>query len=233
VRIAALYDIHGNVHALDAVLEEVEGLGIDVVVAGGDVVAGPFPAETFDRLATLGDRCVYVRGNGDRETVESDDAQSVFCRAHLGSRIEAVRSWPLTITLDADGLGSVLFCHATPRSDNEIVTRITPDEAVTEAFDGVTLAVVGHTHVQFDRRVGPLRLVNAGSVGWPYENAPGARWALLDGTVSLRATTYDVEAAASAIRATGYPDAAEGADGLLAAPGADAATDYFEGRRGA
>jgi putative phosphoesterase len=234
VRVAALYDVHGNAHALEAVLAEVEREGVDLVVAGGDVVAGPFPVEALDLLSGLGERCVFVRGNGDREVVESDDAQSVWCRERLGPRIAAVAAWPLVRTLDVGGLGTVVFCHATPASDNEIVTRLTPDAEVAAAFPEATVAVVGHTHVQFDRTVGDLRVVNAGSVGWPYEDAPGARWALLrDGVVELRATAYDVEAAAAAIRASGYPEAEEAARGVVEPPGAEAASAYFEGRRGA
>jgi predicted phosphodiesterase len=228
VRIAALYDIHGIVHALEAVLDELGPLGVDVIVVGGDVVAGPFPRETFDRLAALGDRCLYVRGNADREVVESDERQSRWCREQLGTRIETMRGWPLTAIVDG-----VVFCHATLRSDDEIITRLTPDEAIIDAFGDTPLAIVGHTHVQFDRRVGNLRLVNAGSVGWPYEGTPGARWALLDDGVTLRTTPYDVTAAAEAVRASAYPEADEAAETLVAPPSADEASEHFESRRGA
>jgi putative phosphoesterase len=228
VRVAALYDVHGNLPALEAVLDEVATLGVDTIVVGGDVVAGPFPRQTFDRLAALGNRCVYVRGNADREVAQADDEQSRWCRRQLGGRIDAVAGWPLTAT--ADG---ILFCHATPVSDEEIITRLTPDDAVARAFGDTKVAIVGHTHVQFDRRVGNLRLVNAGSVGLPYEGTPGARWALVEGDVSLQTTPYDVDAAAEAIRASGYPGAAEAADDLVAPPSADEASEYFESRRGA
>jgi putative phosphoesterase len=228
VRIAALYDIHGNLHALEAVLDDVGALDIDLIVVGGDVVAGPFPRETFDRLAALGESCVYVRGNADREVTESDDEQSRWCREQLGERIETVRTWPLTTTA-----GGVLFCHATPRSDEEIITRLTPDEAVAEAFGDTPLAIVGHTHVQFDRRVGRLRLVNAGSVGLPYEGEPGARWAVLEDDVTLRSTPYDVRGAGDAVRASGFPAAAEAADELVAPTSADVASEHFESLRGA
>jgi putative phosphoesterase len=227
VRIAALYDIHANLHALEAVLDDVGALDIDLIVVGGDVVAGPFPRETFDRLAALGGSCVYVRGNADREVAESDDEQSRWCREQLGDRIEIVRAWPITATA-----GGVLFCHATPRSDEEIITRLTPDAAVAEAFGDTPLAIVGHTHVQFDRRVGPLRLVNAGSVGCPYEGEPGARWAFLEHDVILRTTPYDVEATVDAVRVSGFPAAAEAAAELVAPTSADAASEHFESLRG-
>jgi diadenosine tetraphosphatase ApaH/serine/threonine PP2A family protein phosphatase len=99
---------------------------------------------------------------------------------------------PLTETIEIDGLGSVLFCHATPRNDEEILTRISPDERWRAALDGVDagMVVCGHTHIQFDRLAGGTRLVNAGSVGMPYEREPGAYWALLGPDVDLRRTEY-------------------------------------------
>ena len=89
--------------------------------------------------------------------------------------------------------GRSVFCHATPRRDDEILTRITPEEAVEETCQAAPLVVVGHTHVQFDRVAGPTRLVNAGSVGMPYEGRAAAFWALLGPEVELAATDYDVE----------------------------------------
>jgi putative phosphoesterase len=228
VRIAALYDIHGNIHALEAVLEGLEALDVDLIVVGGDVVAGPFPRETFDRLQALGERCVYVRGNADREVVEGDMEQSRWCREQLGARTEALHGWPLTATV-----GDALFCHATPESDERIITRLTPDDVVAEAYAGRPLTVVGHTHVQFDRRVGPVRLVNAGSVGLPYEGTPGARWALIEDDVTLRTTPYDVAGAAEAVRASGFPDATQVANELLSPTSADEASEFFERARGA
>ena len=189
MRVAALYDIHGNVSALDAVLAEVDA---DVIVVGGDTVMGPWPSETLARLRTLDADVRFIRGNADREIY---DEQPGFAPAealrHVRSRlapeqVEFLRTLPLTISI-----GRVLFCHATPRSDEEILTKISPEERWREALAGVAADVVvcGHTHVQFDRRIADIRLVNAGSVGMPYEHEPGAYWALLDGTdVQLRHT---------------------------------------------
>jgi putative phosphoesterase len=190
VRVAALYDIHGNLQALDAVLEEVDA---DVIVVGGDTVAGPWPGETLDRLRSLDADVRFIRGNADREVYEEEQRRRApaelmdFVRQRLSpEQAEFLRSLPLTLSI-----GRVLFCHATPRNDEEIFTKISPDERWRDALAGVDADVVvcGHTHVQFDRRIGDIRLVNAGSVGMPYEHEPGAYWALLDGTdVELRHT---------------------------------------------
>ena len=190
VRVAALYDIHGNLPALDAVLAE---LHADVIVVGGDTVAGPWPKETLERLRSLDADVRFIRGNADREVYE-EGAQGFappevldFVRERLSDDdLEFLRALPLTVSV-----GPVLFCHATPRNDEEIFTSISPEESWREALAGVDSEVVvcGHTHIQFDRRIGEIRLVNAGSVGMPYEHEPGAYWALVDGAdVELRRT---------------------------------------------
>ena len=121
MRVAALYDVHGNLPALDAVLAEVADEGVETVVCGGDVVGGPFPAEVLDRLAGLPD-VHFVRGNADREVLGGTDEHGIDWeveRARLGpERLALVRSWPLTTELDVEGLGRVVFCHAVPRSSS-------------------------------------------------------------------------------------------------------------------
>jgi putative phosphoesterase len=249
MRVAALNDIHGNLPALEAVLAEVEEAGVDAIVCGGDVVGGPFPAEVFDRLTGLPD-VRFVRGNVDRLVVESVDEYGQDWsaeRLRLGdARLAAIASWPLTAALEIEGLGQTLFCHAIPTADEPIFTRITPDEDVAQLIGGVEadLVVCGHTHVQFDRRLpNGLRVVNAGSVGMPYEGRRGAFWSLLGPAVELRYTEYDVEAAAAAIRdvgrAGGVParraepsTSDELAGWLLDPPDPDEATRYFESQRG-
>jgi putative phosphoesterase len=189
VRVAALYDVHGNLAALDAVLAEVDA---DVIVVGGDTVMGPQPAETLERLRSLDGDVRFIRGNADREVYEDNpgfappEALEHVRRRLSTEQVDFLRSLPLTVSV-----GRVLFCHATPRNDEEIFTKISPEERWAEALAGVDADVVvcGHTHVQFDRRIGDIRLVNAGSVGMPYEHEPGAYWALLDGAeVELRHT---------------------------------------------
>jgi len=236
VRIAALYDVHGNLPALEAVLAEVERERVDAVVSGGDVAMGPMPVECVDRLRALERPVLWVRGNADREAAPPAVGDLVaWVSERLGPERRAfVRDAPLTARADVPGLGGVLFCHATPRRDDEILTKVSPEERVAAALAGVDERVVvhGHTHVQYDRHVGQHRVVNAGSVGSPYEGRRGAFWALLGPGVELRRTEYDVEAAVAAIRATGSPNADELAEWLLEPPDPDEVSAYFEGNAG-
>jgi diadenosine tetraphosphatase ApaH/serine/threonine PP2A family protein phosphatase len=124
-----------------------------------------------------------------------------------------IGEWPSTVRLHVEPLGDVLFCHATPRNDMDIFTRQTPADVLIPMFaaTGAALVVCGHTHMQFDRVIGATRVVNAGSVGMPFQ-APGAYWLTTGPDVELRRTTYDLDTAAARIRASGYPGAAEFAD---------------------
>jgi putative phosphoesterase len=241
-RVAALYDVHGNLPALDAALAEVDELGVDLILSGGDLLLGPQPVECLERLRERG--ATFIRGNCDRAVVgdvESehgpwDDpwlARIAWTAEQLSQeQLDFVRSWREVVSVAVDGLGQVLFCHGSPRSDEEIMTAITPPKRLDPMLDGVQESVVvcGHTHVQFDRRLGDRRLVNAGSVGLPYEGEAGiACWALLGPDVELRRTRYDVELAAEAIRTTGYPDEDGAVRGFLLEPSsADEATAHFE-----
>jgi putative phosphoesterase len=215
VRIAVLNDIHGNLPALEAVLAELDA---DLVVVGGDVVAGPMAAEVLDALNALSVPVRWVMGNADREVlsppIEKSAAAVVarFAATRLTASHRAlVASFETTVVENG-----ILFCHGTPRSDTEIVTIFTPDEIIEEIVFGIAEPVIvgGHVHHQFDRQVGSHRWLNAGSVGLPYESRPGAFWLLLDASVpTFRCTEYDIDAAVERIRATGIPDP----DGLLRA----------------
>ncbi len=236
-RVAALYDVHGNLPALEAVLAERHVEAADVVLVGGDAVVGPFPREALDALGALGERALFIRGNTDRVLGDPDAEdpwaeRNAWVRERLGSEgVATVTAWPETVTVDIAGLGATLFCHASPRSDEEIVTRATREERLSDILRGVRERVVvcGHTHVQFDRLVGPFRVVNAGSVGMPYEGAPGAYWALLGPDVELWRTPYDVERAAERIRSSAFPRADEFAAEYVASPStAEEATEQFE-----
>jgi diadenosine tetraphosphatase ApaH/serine/threonine PP2A family protein phosphatase len=132
---------------------------------------------------------------------------------------QVIASWPKTLSLEIRGLGEVLFCHGTPRSETEIFTRLTPEERLLPVFEGLQAAAVvcGHTHMQFDRLIGRTRVVNAGSVGMPFGD-PGAFWVLLGPDVQLRQTPYDLVKAAERIRATPYPQAQEAAQNVLQPP---------------
>jgi predicted phosphodiesterase len=223
MRVAVLSDVHGNLPALEAVLPEVNAAGVDAIVLTGDMTIGPLQPETLERLASLGDRAVWVRGNCERHCVEAYDgtfqstgapheAGTIWCGKQLSrewrDRLDAL---PLTVSLDVDGLGPVLFCHATARDDEEIVLVDSPVEWFAEGFAGVSedTVVCGHTHMPFDRLADGRRYVNPGSVGMPY-GRPGAAayWALLGPDVVLRRTPYDAEAAAERMRPTEWPGAA-------------------------
>lgn len=221
MRIAAIYDIHGNLPALEAVLGEVVQAKVDLLVVGGDVVAGPLPRETLTALLNLEIPVRFVRGNADRCLVEWMAGESMAALPErvqksvvwVAEQLEAehlrfMASWPAKITLKVDGIGDVLFCHATPRSDKEVFTRITPQSRLLPLFADVTakLVVCGHTHMQFDRQIGAVRVVNAGSVGKPYGKS-GAYWLMLAPDVQFRRTRYNLQEAAKQIRATTYPQA--------------------------
>ena len=242
MRVVALYDIHGNVRALEAVLMEVSRLAPDVILVGGDVALGPMPRETLELLAERGDRVRWIRGNCDREMVEAARGASEP-RGPWGARVswaaarctpaqlELLAQLPTTAALAIDGLGEVLFCHGSPRRDDEILTRITPEERLRPALAGFDqpLVVSGHTHVQYDRRALGRRLVNPGSVGMAYASEPGARWAVFGPDVSLRATPFDVERTIADVRAGGFPDPDEFIGKYLArSPDPDEATRFFE-----
>jgi putative phosphoesterase len=236
LRVAALSDIHGNLPALAAVLAEIEREGVDAIVVAGDTVAGPWPVEVFDAVVRLD--AAIVGGNADRAVLERDvqlGRHPAWCADRLGdARLASIAAWPLTYEFDVDGLGRVLVCHSTPKSDEPIYTRITPDEDVVQFFAEVAADVVvcGHTHMQYDRRLSTgLRLVNPGSVGMPYEGALGAYWALLGPDVEMRRTEYDTTAAAAAIRALGAP-AEQQVEILLEPPDPVETTEYFESLRG-
>ena len=217
-KIAVLADIHGHLPALEAVLADVEAAEVDLIVLDGDMADGPFPTETLDRLERLGERAIWLRGNGDRWLVEArsgrfrhpdagTDALIGWAASRLTpAQIDRLAALPLTLAIDVAGLGRVGICHATSRSDNEMVLVDSPVahfRAAFSAIDGETL-VIGHCHMPFDRLFDRRRVVNAGSVGMPYGHG-GASWALIGPDIVLRRTPYDIDAACARIAATGMP----------------------------
>jgi len=239
MRIAVVSDVHGNLAALDAVLEEIAAEGFDLVVSGGDVAAGPQPREVLARLAALGDGIRWVMGNADREVVAAFDGVAALDgddpasrSAHFAARAigraerDLLASFAPTVAVG----DAVLVCHGTPASDTAMVTTRTAPEALAAAVAGVEQPVVvgGHVHLQFVARAGATQWVNAGSVGMPYEGAAGAFWlALTPAGPDLRRTRYDVEAAARAIRASGYPDAEDVVAAITGAVSRTEALDAF------
>jgi predicted phosphodiesterase len=189
MRVAALYDVEGNIPALEAVLAEVEGLQPDAIVFGGDLFCGAQPVEVIDRARSL-PAAHFLLGNADR----LDEPNVAYHVALLRQdQRDFVATFPEKLVI-----GDVLYRHGSPRSVDELVTLLTPDEALRKMLEGIDqkTVVLGHTHMQFDRQVDGYRIVNAGSVGAAWETEPGAYWALLDnGEVKLRRTEYDVDAA--------------------------------------
>ena len=236
MRVAALYDIHGNLPALEAVLQEIRQAEIDQVVVGGDVVPGPMPRETLTCLLDLDVPVQFIRGNGESEVlaqlagIDTGNVPEQFREVmrwtaqQLDPEHEPVlASWPMTLRVEIGGLGEVLFCHATPRSDTEVFTRLTNEDRLLPIFErpGVALVICGHTHMQFDRTIGRIRVVNAGSVGMPF-GEPGAYWLLLGPDVALRHTPYDLAKAAERIQDTKYPQAQDFAANYVLQPPSEA-----------
>jgi putative phosphoesterase len=222
--VAVLSDVHGNAVALEAVVAELRELEPDLVVFGGDLTWGPLPGETLELLGRLPAPALYVRGNAERALLEPDAEPTERERWLLGLHSTEVLAFLSTfeerVSVSVDRLGSVCFCHGSPRSDEELVTSETPDERMRALTADLTetVLVTAHTHLQFDREVVGIRSVNAGSVGMPYEGRTGAYWALLGPDVELRRTEYSVELAAERYRASGDPLAEEMVEMLFSPP---------------
>jgi putative phosphoesterase len=232
MRVAALYDIHGNLPALEAVLAQVARMGVDRIVIGGDVVPGPMGRECLERLRRLDRPVKCIRGNGESAVlayragrgVDGIPEQAREAVRWVADQLqpddeELLAGWPATLTLSIEPLGDVLFCHATPQNDTDIFTVRTPEDRLLPLFKDVAarLVVCGHTHMQFDRTIGSTRVVNAGSVGMPFGER-GAHWLLLGSDVDLQYARYDFDAAADLIRVSDYPQAHEFADHHILQP---------------
>jgi predicted phosphodiesterase len=205
VKVAALYDVHAMPWALEAVLAEVDA---DAIVFGGDFTGGPYVEETLALIETV-ENATLIRGN-------AEDADGRFA------------SLPLSVELDG-----VVYCHATPGDNMPLTTAATPDDDLRALFGDSGTFVIGHTHHQFDRRIGRLRVINAGSVGMPYEGEVAAFWAVVEnGEPSFRKTPFDVERAVRELRASAWPGAGEFVEeNLLAAVSREEAIEVFEAQR--
>lgn len=240
-RVAVVSDVHTNVAALTAVLADIEACAADLVVSCGDLTWGSQPDETVAQMRGLGDRALFVRGNGERAVLEIAAEDRVprsprerwIPARHSTESLEFLATIPFSVVVDIDGLGPVRFCHGSPRGDTEIVTPATSATRVAAFAAGVEeqVIVTGHTHIQFDRMVGGRRSVNPGSVGLPHHDGePGtAYWAMLGPDVELRQTRYDVTAALAPGADLGDPGAERIAELLTAPPSPAAIT--AEGER--
>jgi predicted phosphodiesterase len=189
------------------------------------------PAETLDRIMELD--ALVLRGNADRELLSGPSGGLIdeWVVSQLTDRHrEYIAALPEQIELDVDGVGQVLFCHGSPRSDEEMILKTTPDEWLQEMLAGVEADVVvcGHTHMQFDRRVDAWRVVNAGSVGLAY-GAPGAHWLALGLGIEHRRTPYDAEKFADYVKTLDWPIAARFAEeNIRSVPTEEEALEFFE-----
>jgi len=238
MRVAAIYDIHANLPALEAVLRDIRRAGVDHIVVGGDVFPGPMPRETIACLLALDIPVHFIQGNGDREVLacmrgaetgavpeQFREAMRWVAQQLYPEHEQLLASWPGTLHFQVPGLGEILFCHATPRNDTEMFTRLTPEDRLLPVFEGLSASVVvcGHTHMQFDRTIAGIRVVNAGSVGMPF-GEPGAYWLLLGPEVQLRHSRYHLAEAAESIRNTAYPQAEDFAARSVLQPPSEAET---------
>jgi len=218
LKVAALYDIHAMPWALEAVLAEVDA---DEIVVGGDFTYGPYPREVLEQVRKMD--AVVLRGNCERDPVEWD-------REQLD---EEQIAWMQALPVSAE-LDGVLYCHAAPDDDMPVTTAQTDEAIVADTFSGTTgTVVIGHTHHQFDRRIGDLRVVNAGSVGMAYEGEVAAFWAVIDdGEPSFRKTPFEIDRAVQELRASGWPQAEDFiAENVLQAVTRDEAIAAQEARR--
>jgi putative phosphoesterase len=229
-KVAAIYDIHGNVVALEAVLNEIHNRDVDIIVVGGDLAWGPNPFQVMDKLMSINENICFIRGNADREVafkygldegLEPAIAEiNMWCADQLlEEHINFLKKLPISISLQLEKFGEILFVHGSPRSDEESIRIDTPDSEVIEMIKDVSpeIIVCGHTHVQFDRVAQRKRIINPGSVGLP-SKAKGACWAIIGEDVEFIETQYDIDKAANFIRESGVPYAEEFVSHILNPP---------------
>jgi diadenosine tetraphosphatase ApaH/serine/threonine PP2A family protein phosphatase len=206
-----LYDVHGNLDALDAVLAEAGGEGVDEWLLGGDYCAfGPWPVGTLERLRRL-ENATWLRGNGERWLVDPPmdlpEEQSRFLFAALASTIAQVGAGDVDFLIGLPAHAEredAFYCHGSPLSDVESFAP-EPEDGDERMLAGIKeqQVVFGHSHVQF-RRAGPdqTELVNPGSVGMPLDGDTRAAWAVRrdDGSLEFRRTAYDNTAAVAKMR---------------------------------
>ncbi len=247
-RVVVISDVHGNAPALAAVLEEAMDSDPDLYVFGGDLTWGSLPEETYELVAPLEQRSMFVRGNADRRLLECCSAVAAgeddgltprehwMVTAHSDKTRDLLGRFHATVAVDIHGLGVTCFCHGSPRSDEDLITPETPPARIRELTSDVDASVVvsAHTHVQFDRAVAGIRSVNAGSVGMAY-HGPDRRayWAVLGPDVDLRQTEYDVEATAFLYRESGDPLAERMVEMLFDPPTLDEVIADAETRKSA
>jgi putative phosphoesterase len=229
-RAAAIYDIHGNYTALEAVLAEIQKNKVDKIVVGGDLAWGPQPRLVMERIMDLNEQVHFIKGNADREVGERYGVKqgldettakiNEWCADQLTtSQLAFLNHLQKKVSLTIEGLGEVVFVHGSPRSDEEAIRRDTPDGEIVQMINSVEedIIVCGHTHIQFERKVLDKRIINAGSVGLQ-SAARGACWVMLGPDVVFHETAYDYQYAAEQILQSGVPMAKDFADHVLNPP---------------
>jgi putative phosphoesterase len=200
VRDAILFDVHGNLPALDAVLAEAQAEGFDRLLFGGDLVLfGPEPAACVDRLRGLGEPLVAIKGNTDRYVIDRQDDVARWANALGDDRLAWLDALPARVDVPEQ---DALLVHATPRGDEEMLMPETPasEAAAMLANVGQHTLLCGHVHIQYHRPVAGHEVINPGSVGMPLDGDPRAAWAIAsEGGVELRRTAYDVDAVADRV----------------------------------
>ncbi|WP_434716446.1 metallophosphoesterase family protein [Lacticaseibacillus paracasei] len=217
MKIAALYDIHGNYPALKEVLKQVKKLSPDLVVLGGDLIAGPMPLETLSLLKRVSTtfKTVGIMGNNDQDIVD------IYAKKRVGLSRKATEqlTWIanqlsykqvsfLRNLLPSISIGNYFFCHAV-KNDNTTVFSPRQNKAYIEAlFKGVqeSYIICGHTHIQFELSLPNKKIINAGSIGMPFSNQFGAQWLWLeDNRIEYKRTIFNQQVAIQLISQTEYP----------------------------
>ena len=230
--IAALYDIHGNLSALQAVLHELVQIKPDLVVIGGDVLPGPFPRACLDAIKKFPYPTKYIKGNGEDGVIDANEnkidpglPESVQHSLNWNAQkmeneqIQEISSWPKTFSLSHPILGQILFCHATPENNTEIFTKKTSADLLPNSLYSFkdTIIICGHTHMQFDIIRKGVRIINAGSIGMPFGKS-GAFWLLIKENITVMDTPYDLEDASQKVITSGYPEAHQFSEMIIRPP---------------
>ncbi len=221
IRIALLSDIHSNLPAFEAVLDDLRPFAPEKIIVAGDVVNwGPFSAQVVERL--LSEKCVVIRGNNelyltDWQTERMPSAWRDFTLppytlAQLGSElINVIATWPDTLSLRFPGAPAVRVVHGSPRSAFEAILPMTSEEAVAVLLHSVeeTTIFAAHSHLWLDRQIGQWHLLNPGSVGNPLDGDLRASYMLVEGDVNgwrgvLRKVPFDAERVYREFERTGF-----------------------------
>ena len=227
MRFASLSDIHGNLPALLAVLEDIEGQGVDLVVCAGDLVGyGPYPNEVVLELKRRG--ILTIQGNYDEGVGYDRDGCGCAYRTDLeketghaslewtkrevtGENKLYLRTLPNHVLWDQED-SKILMVHGSPRRINEYLYEDRPVESVERMLEplDVDALIFGHTHLPYHRVVSGVNMVNDGSVGRPKDGDPRAGYTVIETgnefSVEFRRVSYPVEEVTEKMIEVGLPE---------------------------